>query len=173
VSASQTPPGRREGRPQRPRRRLGAHRGDPRRRGRAIAALLVDAEPLYAYVDAGDAHHDASPELLETHPGPMIVPVLVITEVTYLLATRLGVEPEVRFLGDLAAGAFSIDPVRPADWLRVAELVAACRDLPLGTVDASIVAAAERLDIAEIATLDRRHFAIVRPRHAEAFTLLP
>jgi len=103
----------------------------------------------------------------------MIVPVLVITEVTYLLATRLGVEPEVRFLGDLAAGAFSIDPVRPADWLRVAELVAACRDLPLGTVDASIVAAAERLDIAEIATLDRRHFAIVRPRHAEAFTLLP
>jgi predicted nucleic acid-binding protein len=40
-------------------------------------------------------------------------------------------------------------------------------------VDASIVAAAERLDITEIATLDRRHFAIVRPHDAEAFTLLP
>jgi hypothetical protein len=25
----------------------------------------------------------------------------------------------------------------------------------------------------EIATLDRRHFTVVRPRHAEAFTLLP
>ena len=38
--------------------------------------------------------------------------MLAVTEVTYLLATRLGVEPEVRFLGDLATGAFSVDPVR-------------------------------------------------------------
>lgn len=65
---------------------------------------MVDAGPLYAYVDADDAHHAASLELLETHPGPLVVPSLVITEVTYLLATRLGVEPEVRFLGDLAVG---------------------------------------------------------------------
>jgi predicted nucleic acid-binding protein len=99
--------------------------------------------------------------------------MLVITEVTYLLATRLGVEPEVRFLGDLAAGAFSVDPVPAGDWLRIAELVATYRDLPLGTVDASIVAASERLEITDIATVDRRHFGVVRPRHADAFTLLP
>jgi uncharacterized protein len=101
------------------------------------------------------------------------VPVLVITEVTYLLATRLGAEPEVRFLGDLAAGAFTIESVPPGDWLRVAELVAVYRDLPLGTVDASVVAAAERLDLAEVATLDRRHLGVVRPVHVNAFTLLP
>jgi len=46
-------------------------------------------------------------------------------------------------------------------------------DLPLGTVDASVVAAAERLDITTIATIDRRHFSVVRPSHVEAFTLLP
>ena len=99
--------------------------------------------------------------------------MLVITEVTYLLATRLGIEPEVRFLGDLAAGLFSIDPVPPGDWLRIAELVATYRNLPLGTVDASIVAAAERLGISEIATVDRRHFTVVRPQRAKGFTLLP
>ena len=99
--------------------------------------------------------------------------MLVITEVAYLLATRLGVEAEVRFLGDLASGAFSIEPVPPGDWLRIAELVAAYRDLPLGTVDASVVAAAERLTVTAVATLDHRHFGIVRPRHADAFTLLP
>jgi uncharacterized protein len=43
----------------------------------------------------------------------------------------------------------------------------------LGTVDASVVAAAERLGIAEVATVDRRHFGVIRPRHTEAFTLLP
>lgn len=133
----------------------------------------MDAGPLYAYVDADDAHHKACLELLETYPGPLVVPVLVITEVAYLIATRLGVEPEIRFLGDLAGGALAIDQVRAGDWLRMAELVGRYRDLPLGTVDASVVATAERLGVDQVATLDRRHFSVVRPRHAAAFTLLP
>ena len=107
------------------------------------------------------------------HEGPLIVPQLVITEVAYLLETRLGAEAEVRFLGDLAAGNFTTDPVVAGDWLRIAELVAEYRDLPLGTVDASVVVAAERLGSTTIATLDRRHFRVVRPRHVEAFDLLP
>jgi uncharacterized protein len=101
------------------------------------------------------------------------VPTLVITEVVYLIATRLGADAEVRFLGDLAAGALMVEPVHPADWLRIAQLVGRYRDLPLGTVDASVVAAAERLGIVEVATVDRRPFRIVRPQHTEAFTLLP
>lgn len=99
--------------------------------------------------------------------------MLVITEVAYLLGTRLGPEPEVRFLGDLAAGAFTVEPVAAADWLRIAELVARYRDLPLGAVDASVVATAERLGIREVATVDRRHFTVVRPDHVDAFTLMP
>lgn len=102
-----------------------------------------------------------------------MVPTLVITEVVYLLATRLGTESEVRFLGDLAGGSFTVAPVDAADWLRIAELVARYRDLPLGTVDASVVAAAERLGIKEVATIDRRHFTVVRPAHVDTFTLLP
>lgn len=101
------------------------------------------------------------------------MPTLVITEVVHLLAARLGPEPEVRFLGDLAAGAFTVEPVSASDWLRIAELVARYQDLPLGTVDASVVAAAERLTVSEIATVDRRHFSIVRPDHIHAFTLRP
>lgn len=112
-------------------------------------------------------------ELLETHAGPLVVPTLVLTEVAYLLATRLGWQPEVRFLGDLAAGNFTIEPVDPADLLRIAELVARYHDLPLGAVDASVIAAAERLDAVQIATLDRRHFSVVRPSHVTAFELLP
>jgi predicted nucleic acid-binding protein len=103
----------------------------------------------------------------------LIIPTLVITEVVYLLGSRLGAEPEVRFLGDLADGVFAVEPVAAGDWLRIAELVARYRDLPLGTVDASVVTAAERLRISEIATIDRRHFTVVRPCHIEAFTLLP
>ena len=64
-------------------------------------------------------------------------------------------------------------PVTPSDWLRIAELVVTYRDLPLGAADASVITAAERLGVRQVATLDRRHFSVVRPRHVDALELLP
>lgn len=97
----------------------------------------------------------------------------MITEVVYFVGTRLGADAEVRFLGDLAAGEFTVEPVAAGDWLRIAELVSQYRDLPLGSVNASVIASAERLEITQIATLDRRHFSIVRPIHTPTFELVP
>lgn len=102
-----------------------------------------------------------------------MVPILCVTEVTYLVGTRLGPDAEVRFLGDLGVGNLLTEPVAAGDWVRIAELVSEYRDLPLGTTDASVVAAAERLGITSLATLDRRHFGVVRPNHAPGFELLP
>ena len=53
------------------------------------------------------------------------------------------------------------------------ELVDRYDDLPLGTTDASVIALAERLAVHEIATLDHRHFRVVRPAHLGTFALLP
>ena len=112
-------------------------------------------------------------ELLRTHPGPLVVPTLVVTEVAYLVGTRLGSGAEVRFIGDVASGDLHVEPVAPSDWLRIAELVHTYRDLPLGTVDASVVVASERLGVTTIATIDRRHFTVVRPSHCDQLTILP
>lgn len=136
-------------------------------------SLLVDSGPLYAYIDADEPAHAACVELLQAHQGPLVAPTLCVAETTYLLRTRLSSEAELRFLGDLASGAITLEPVHPADLLRIAELVSRYRRLPLGTVDASIVAAAERLEVTQLATLDRRDFSVVRPLHTEAFQLLP
>lgn len=70
-------------------------------------------------------------ELLEVHPGPLIVPTLVITEVAYPIASRLGWQAETRCLGDLAAGEMSLEPVDPRDILRIAELVARYHTPPI------------------------------------------
>jgi len=78
----------------------------------------------------------------------------------------------VRFLGDLAAGTLLAESVAASDWMRIAELVATYRSLALGASDASAIATAERLGIRDIATLDRRHFTIVRSRLGD-LTLLP
>lgn len=134
---------------------------------------MVDAGPLYSYVDASDSSHARCAMFLEEYPGTLIVPQLVVAEVTYLLATRLGTRAELLFLADISAGAFSPEPVQPTDWVRIIELVKQYKDYPLGTADASVITCAERLGIASVATLDHRHFGAVRPRHVDAFDLVP
>jgi uncharacterized protein len=36
-----------------------------------------------------------------------------------------------------------------------------------------VIATTERLEATEVATLDRRHFSVVRPRHEVTLQLLP
>lgn len=96
-----------------------------------------------------------------------------MAEVGYMLEAKVGTFAEVAFLDSVANGSFELVNLTRSDTARIAELVARYDDLPLGTADASVIALAERLGVAEIATLDRRHFRVVRPRHVEAFLLLP
>jgi predicted nucleic acid-binding protein len=96
-----------------------------------------------------------------------------VAEVGYLLARNAGARVEALFLTALADGDFQLIDLQAQDYRRAAELVQAYADLPLGTTDATVIALAERLGLSEVATLDRRHFSIVRPRHVPALTLLP
>lgn len=135
--------------------------------------LLADTGPLVAVANTKDQHHEACQQLLETHPGPVLVPAPVIVEVCQLLASRQGTRAEAAFLTSLGAAEMDVINLDLADYSRAAALVNRYADLPLGAVDAAVIAVAERLRITEIATLDRRHFTVVRPTHTGAFTLLP
>lgn len=103
----------------------------------------------------------------------LLIPAPVVAEVGYLLAREAGAQIEAAFLQSLAATDFIVVDLVAADYERMAELVVQYADLGLGTTDAAVVAVAERLNVDEVATLDRRHFAVVRPRHVHALTLLP
>lgn len=135
--------------------------------------LVVDTGVLYAAADEDDPEHASCREFLETYPGMLHVPTLVVGELTYLMKERLGAESEVRFLQAVAQGEVLVEHPAMTDWLRIAEFVWTYRDWPLGTTDASTITLAERLGVTRIATLDHRHFAAVRPNHVEAFELLP
>jgi predicted nucleic acid-binding protein len=91
----------------------------------------------------------------------------------YLLADRLGPHAELAFARSLERGELLVEPVLDSDWERITELANRCNDLPLGIVDASVIALAERRNLDTIATLDHRHFSTVRPSHVDAFTLVP
>lgn len=135
--------------------------------------LILDAGPLYALFDARDAHHQACADLLLSYPGRLVVPELVICEVGHFIGRRLGVEAELELIANFADAGLAADPVAPSDWMRIGELITRYRGFPLGITDASVIACAERRGAHAVATLDRRHFAAVRPAHAEAFELLP
>lgn len=77
------------------------------------------------------------------------------------------------FFRAIAAAELHVEMVTPADAQRIAELIETYADLDLGGTDASLIAVAERLDVTRIATLDRRHFSVVRPKHTAAFELTP
>lgn len=132
---------------------------------------VVDTGALYAAVDADDADHDACVAALGRADLELVVPTLVVAETAWLVGTRMGPDVEARFLRGLAA--IEVEPPLPRDWERIAELVETYRDFPLGTVDASVVALAERLGTSLVITLDERHFRAVRPRHVATLDLLP
>jgi predicted nucleic acid-binding protein len=132
---------------------------------------IVDTGPLYATVDEEDQDHARSLEVLRRPDLRLIIPTLVVTEVIYLIGSRLGAEVEVGFLAGLEE--FVVEAPLPGEWVRIADLVRRYGGFPLGGVDASVIALAERFGADTIITLDQRHFRAVRPRHVAAFRLLP
>jgi uncharacterized protein len=135
--------------------------------------LVVDAGPLYAAAARSDRNHVRCIELLTRAQRPLLVPALVVTEVSYLLADRIGEHAELAFARSIAAGELIVEPVLDSEWERIAELTEQYLDLPLGMVDASVVALAERHRLETVATLDHRHFSVIRPKHTTALKLLP
>jgi uncharacterized protein len=133
--------------------------------------LLVDTGIVYALADRSDAWHASVVALLKAVREPLLAPVTILPEVTYLLATRLGRHAERAFVHALVDGEVSVEPLKTADVARAADLLGQYPEI--GFVDATVVAMAERLKVKELATTDRRHFAQVQPAHVRALTLLP
>ena len=135
--------------------------------------LVVDTGPLVATADRADKDHAACRALLEGDEGPLVTTALVIAEAAYLIDRQLGAQAEAALYASITSGQLEVASLDREDWQRIADLVTTYADLRLGGTDASVITLAERLGTTRIATLNHRHFRVVRPRHAEAFELLP
>jgi predicted nucleic acid-binding protein len=132
---------------------------------------VVDSGPLYAVTDTDDDDHLRSLAALQRADLQLVIPILVVAEVSYIVGRRLGPEAEGRFLRGLER--LDVEAPTAEDWPRIAELVEQYQAFPLGGTDASVVVLAERLETEIVITLDRRHFGALKPRHCPAFHLLP
>jgi predicted nucleic acid-binding protein len=136
-----------------------------------VSVVVADTGAILALVDAGDPHHRTLRRLFEDHPERWRLPWAILPEVDYLVGRHLGERARRLFVDDVAAGAFAVEWGEPGDLERAAELDRKYARLRLGVVDGVVMAVAERLAAAAIATLDLRHFGAVRIAGAPA--LLP
>lgn len=137
--------------------------------------IVADTGPLVALLDADDRHHERCVDWFKSTRSPLLVPSPVLTEVCWLLDRSKGSTAEAAFLRAIAdpTGPLVLVPLGAEDLRRMADLVERYGDLPLGAVDASVIAVAERLKVTSVATLDVRHFSVVRPAHVSHFVLEP
>jgi predicted nucleic acid-binding protein len=136
-------------------------------------ALVLDTGPLLAAFDAADPDHVACAALLTEAEEDLVVPALVLGELDYWCAERLDPAVWLAFLDDVLAGAYRVEPPSGADLERCRALQEQYADLQVGVVDASVLALVERLGEDKLATLDHRHFSVIRPAHVDALALLP
>jgi predicted nucleic acid-binding protein len=135
--------------------------------------LVVDTGPLVATADRSDKDHATCRALLEGDEGPLVTTAMVIAEAAYLIDRQLGAKAEASLYDSILSGQLEVASLDREDWQRIAELVTTYASLRLGGTDASVITLAERLGTTRIATLNHRHFRVIRPRHAAAFELLP
>lgn len=136
-------------------------------------ALILDTGPLYASLDRSDQDHAACRALIEAADEPLVIPAPVLVEVDYWIHQRLNPGALVALLADIEVGAYQVVDLIRADYTRVRELCDRYADADVGFVDAAVLAVVERLGEPKLATLDRRHFGLLRPRHCDALELVP
>lgn len=136
-------------------------------------ALILDTGPLYASLDRSDADHGACRNLIESANEALVIPAPVLVEIDYWIQQRLHAGVLVVLLDDISAGAYRVADLTVADYGRARDLVDRYADADIGFVDAAVFAIVERMGESKLATLDRRHFGMLRPRHRDALELLP
>ena len=131
--------------------------------------ITLDTSGLVAILHRHDPQHRAAMTVLRREAKPLLVPAATLGEVAYFIERRAPGRGLDTFLGDFADGRYTLD-CGDQDLPRVRELVRRYADLPLGLVDAAVIACAER-NGGRVLTFDLRHFGVVARQGT--ITILP
>jgi len=117
----------------------------------------------YSWLEVIDPNATPSEWLsLDLGPGELAAMALALENRTHVV-----------LLDDMLAGAYSVVDLTIEDYARCNDLLKRYADSDIGFVDAAVLAVVERLKEPKLATLDGRHFRLLRPRHIDALHLLP
>jgi predicted nucleic acid-binding protein len=137
-----------------------------------LLPVIVDTSALLAFFDASEPDHEAVAEVLGAADALVVSPY-VVAELDYLVATRHGVDAELVVLDELAGGAWDLAAFDEDGLRRAREVIVNYQDQEIGVADASIVVLAERYRTRTVASLDHRHFDVLRSLDGGYFEVIP
>jgi predicted nucleic acid-binding protein len=137
-----------------------------------VPPFIVDTSALLAFFDASEPDHEAVSEVLGA-ADTLVVSPYVVAELDYLVVTRHGVDDELAVLDELTGGAWDLPAFDQEGLRRSREVISRYRDQEIGVADASMVVLAERYRTRTIASLDHRHFDVLRSLDGGYFEVLP
>lgn len=134
--------------------------------------ILVDTGPLVALFDPADASHAGCVDVLARVDEPLLTTVPVLTEAFHLL--RPDSMGALRLMDFVSAAGLRLWFLDDASLRRAFELMVKYADEPMDLADASLVAAAEQLELDKVFTIDRDFAAyrIRRGHHLRRFKVI-
>jgi predicted nucleic acid-binding protein len=135
--------------------------------------VIVDTSVVVAFMNRGDRWHREVVEWLDDYRGSLVTSPLAVAEIDHLVGRLGGAQAQLALWDDLERGAYRVE-WWPAAMYETIEVAREHAGFEIGLTDASLAVLARRLKTVEIATLDERHFRILRPLGGEdAYRLFP
>jgi len=103
--------------------------------------FLMDSGFLYATFDTNDNYHQKVNKILSSLSDEVIMlPTVVLVEVSYLLTARIGHHAAVTFASQMKDSPLVFEYIQKTDMTRIHELQQQYANIGLDFVDASIIA---------------------------------
>ena len=137
--------------------------------------ILIDSGILLSYYQQQEPLHQAVIAFFDQNTAQLITSPICIAEVLWLLGNPgnpVVLAAQTHLLTAVSRGGIEAINLLPEDYARVAELNGRYVDLPGDFADLTLVSLSERLDIAEILTLDS-DFDVYRRFRKQPFCRIP
>jgi uncharacterized protein len=137
-------------------------------------AVLIDTSFLLAAFYERDVNHARALAVQkQLTKEDRIIPVPVLQETFFMVNVRVNYMRAISAFESLQQSLAQNIEITPDDLQRMSKIMCQYRDAKFDFTDCAIMALAERLNIKQVYTFDRRDFALFVPRHCDHLELLP
>lgn len=135
--------------------------------------LVLDTSVLVGAFDTRDKGHVHCAQLVGDTKEELIVPTPVLVELEYLLRRGGHAAAWDTFVEEVEGGVYGLYHVSTELLARAARLQRTYHDMRIGFVDAVVFVTCVELGERKVATLDRRHFSVLRTDDGDALEIVP
>lgn len=122
--------------------------------------IIVDTGVWVALANKNDQYHNQAKNCFARNSEDLITTWCVVTETSYFLQSRCGIETSITFLKAISNNLFTVFNLNNNHVVRIQKLMDKYKDQPMDLADASLVVLAEEMNTGDILTLDIKDFSV-------------